>query len=293
MTRRCSLYRVVSPMAVFFLCRLLPFVSLLIALTALGGCASLAPSADRGSDTAPQAAAFAPSAADRSSLRQTADTLRRTPLTGRVMRVDTIDDIRLGPKEVILTFDDGPAGQNTRRILDALDAKGIKATFFMVGEMARNNPALARNVVARGHTVGSHTYGHPNLAAMSHADAVAEIARGERALREAGIADLPFFRFPYLADTTALRGHLAARGIVVVDVDIDSKDYFRISPVRVATRTMRDLRRRGSGIILFHDLHARTATMLPTFLNMLEREGYKVVALQPARGNPALVAAAR
>ncbi|MBO6639816.1 MAG: polysaccharide deacetylase family protein [Roseitalea sp.] len=275
-------------------CRhILSSLCLLIAAAALGGCAALAPNRDRVPDAEPQAAAFAPATADPSSLRETADTLRHTPLTGRVMRVETIEDIRLGPKEVILTFDDGPAGQNTRRILDALDAKGIKATFFMVGEMARNNPALARNVVARGHTVGSHTYGHPNLAAMSHADAVAEIARGERALREAGIPDLPFFRFPYLADTTALRGHLAARGIVVVDVDIDSKDYFRISPVRVATRTMRDLRRRGSGIILFHDLHARTAAMLPTFLNMLEREGYKVVALQPARGNPALVAAAR
>lgn len=271
----------------------LPSFSLLIAVAALGGCASLAPSVDRDAETTAQAVAFAPSASDRSSLRETAGSLRRTALTGRVMRVDTIDDIRLGPKEVILTFDDGPAGQNTRRILDALDAKGIKATFFMVGEMARNNPALARNVIARGHTVGSHTHRHPNLAAMSHADAVAEIARGERALREAGIPDLPFFRFPYLADTPALRGHLAARGIVVVDVDIDSKDYFRISPVRVATRTMRDLRRRGSGIILFHDLHARTASMLPTFLNMLEREGYKVVALQPARGNPALVASAR
>lgn len=280
-------------MAASLLRRFLPSFSLLMAVAALGGCASLAPSADRDAETTAQAVAFAPSASDRSSLRETAGSLRRTALTGRVMRVDTIDDIRLGPKEVILTFDDGPAGQNTRRILDALDAKGIKATFFMVGEMARNNPALARNVIARGHTVGSHTHRHPNLAAMSHADAVAEIARGERALREAGIPDLPFFRFPYLADTPALRGHLAARGIVVVDVDIDSKDYFRISPVRVATRTMRDLRRRGSGIILFHDLHARTASMLPTFLNMLEREGYKVVALQPARGNPALVASAR
>lgn len=235
---------------------------------------------------APQAVAFAPAQVDPRSLRQAAGAARQTPLTGRVLRVDTIDDIQLRPKEVILTFDDGPAGRNTQTILDALDAKGVKATFFMVGQMARARPAQARSVIARGHTVGSHTNRHPNLATMSHASAVAEIARGERALREAGIDDIAFFRFPYLVDTGALRRHLAGRGIVVVDVDIDSKDYFRTSPARVAQRTMDQLRRRGSGIILFHDLHARTAAMLPSFLNMLEREGYTVVALRPARGNP-------
>lgn len=240
-------------------------------------------------------AGFAPGRVDREQNQRTLDTLRRTPLTGRVMRVGTIEDIRLAPGEVILTFDDGPAGGNTRRILDALDDKGVKATFLMVGEMARSRPGLAREVVARGHTVGSHTHGHPNLAAMSHGRAIDEIARGERALREAGIDDVPFFRFPYLADTAALRRHLAERGIVVLDVDIDSKDYFRISPARVASQTMARLRARGSGIILFHDLHARTATMLPSFLNMLEREGYRVVALRPAREGPptAILASSR
>lgn len=270
-------------------------ISVVLVAGVLSGCASLKRPADRDSLAAENAttAGFAPSLVDPDANRRTADRLRRSPLTGREMIVDSIDDIQLGPKEVVLTFDDGPAGKNTQRILEALDAKGIKATFFMVGEMARNNPSLARTVVAQGHTIGSHTYRHPNLAAMSHAQAVAEIARGERALREAGIVDIPFFRFPYLADTTALRQHLADRGVVVVDVDIDSKDYFKISPARVAARTMRQLRQRGSGVILFHDLHARTATMLPSFLNMLQREGYEVVAMKPAFENPALLLASQ
>lgn len=211
-------------------------------------------------------------------------------LAGRTLHVGSIGDIKLNHKEVILTFDDGPIGGRTDSILTTLDRFGVKATFLMVGQQAQSRPALARKVASRGHAVGSHTYGHPNLARMSHARAVAEIEKGERVLREAGL-NPAFFRFPYLADTKALRSHLARRGVIVLDVDIDSKDYFKVGPSAVAERTMRTLRSKGRGIILMHDLHARTASMLPGLLRQMEREGYKVVNLQPTRG--ALVASAR
>jgi peptidoglycan/xylan/chitin deacetylase (PgdA/CDA1 family) len=88
-----------------------------------------------------------------------------------------------------------------------------------------------------------------------------------------------FFRFPYLADSKKLRAGVAMRDLVVMDVDIDSKDYFNVTPVSVMQRTMDLLRKRGRGIILMHDIHRRTAAMLPTLLNRLEKEGYKVVTL--------------
>ena len=78
--------------------------------------------------------------------------------------------------------------------------------------------------------------------AWPHGAALAEIAKGERAIAAAlsgsGHGMAPFFRFPYLADTRALRSALAARGTVVLDVDIDSKDYFRTSSAKVLERTM-------------------------------------------------------
>ena len=268
-----------------FSTRTRPGAGLLCALALLGlsGCASM-PASSTGS-AEPKPAAFAPTRIERP------DETPRGRLAGRTLRVNAIGDIRLANREVILTFDDGPAGNNTKRILDALDRKGVKATFLMVGSMARNNPSLAREVVRRGHSVGSHTYGHPNLARMSFDSAVKEIRRGEAAMRAAGIGDIPFFRFPYLADTGALRRHLAGRGIVVLDVDIDSKDYFKQSPPVIAERTMARLRAKGRGIILMHDLHARTAAMVPDLLERLEREGSKVVALQPARAGPFVAAA--
>lgn len=206
-------------------------------------------------------------------------------LAGRTLTVNAIGDIALAPKEVVLTFDDGPLPRKTPRILDILDEKGVKATFLMVGQMASAYPSLVRQVAARGHTIGSHTYGHPNLRKRSHSAALAEIARGERAIAAAlsgsGYAAAPYFRFPYLADTAALRGALAKRGTVVIDVDIDSKDYYKTTPDRVLARTLSRLDARGRGIILFHDLHARTVAMLPRFLARLEERGYKVVHMAP------------
>src|SRR5690606_14491666 len=81
-------------------------------------------------------------------------------LAGRTLEVATTTDIILKPGEVILTFDDGPRAGKTPAILDALDRYGVKGTFLMLGSAAQANPALAREVALRGHTVGSHTFDH-------------------------------------------------------------------------------------------------------------------------------------
>lgn len=206
-------------------------------------------------------------------------------LAGRTLVVRSIDDIQLRKGEVVLTFDDGPRPATTPRVLAALDSAGVKATFFPVGQMARAYPKLLQDVASRGHTIGHHTDRHAWLSKLSFDAAMSEIVRGERAIAKAlsgsGTEAAPFFRFPYLAHTTALRNALARRGTVVVDVDIDSADYKRSSAATVRQRTMARLRRKGRGVILFHDIHGRTAAMLPGFLNELRAGGYRVVHLVP------------
>lgn len=204
-------------------------------------------------------------------------------LAGRTLEVAATSDIVLRPREVILTFDDGPRAGKTPAILDTLDRHGVKATFLMLGSAAKANPLLARQVVQRGHTVGSHTYDHTNLGSLSRQAAINEIARGEAAISEAlgGEGLSPFFRFPYLSQTGYLRTTLMQGDMVVLDVDIDSKDYHKDSAEMVAARTLERLEARGSGIILFHDIHQRTVDMLPGFLSELEARGYSVVRLVP------------
>jgi peptidoglycan/xylan/chitin deacetylase (PgdA/CDA1 family) len=254
-------------------------------------------------ETGSLASAFAPAKALSSPKKANADDpVALTPaawgrlgnprgLSGRTIEVASISDIKLRDKEVVLTFDDGPMPKKTERILATLDEYGVKATFLMVGEMAKAHPEIARAVVDAGHTIGSHTFRHADLAHLSFDAAVAEIQKGRNAVTSVTHDEADFFRFPYLADNRKLRQWVGTHGMVVMDVQVDSKDYFGVSPAAVATRTMNALRAERRGIILLHDIHNRTAAMLPALLTQLKAEGYKVVQLRHGRGQAPMLTA--
>ena len=71
------------------------------------------------------------------------------------------------PKKVAITFDDGPDPEWTPRILDVLKQYGVKATFFMIGEIAGNNVGLMQRVFREGHEIGNHTFTHPDISEIS------------------------------------------------------------------------------------------------------------------------------
>lgn len=217
----------------------------------------------------------------------------RRGLAGRAIRVSRPSDIILTRGEVVLTFDDGPYPGRTDAILKTLDAYGVKATFFMVGEMAKAHPAAAREVASRGQTIGSHSQDHQNLSSLALDAALDDIEKGRRNVAAATGKPASFFRFPYLAGTSALRDQLAAEGVVEVEPTIDSKDYFPSTPDQVRDRAIAALKRQGSGVVLFHDIHQRTVAMLPAFLDDLKANGFSVVRLVPApsEGDSALIAA--
>ena len=263
-------------------------LSLVLAGMMLGACAkppsqheSLAQTVDTTLTTASIAPATVPAGAQDMPPR----IFSASSLSGRTLAVASSADIVLQPGEVVLTFDDGPRPGKTDKILATLDEFGVKASFLMLGSAAQAQPQLAQQVARRGHTVGSHTFGHVDLETLSRQEALDEIAKGERAvamtLSGGGQTPAPFFRFPYLSQSGFLRTNLMHSGLVVLDVTIDSKDYYRDSPELVAARTLARLDARGSGIILFHDIHQRTVDMLPDFLAELRHRGYSVVRLVP------------
>ena len=192
------------------------------------------------------------------------------------------EDSFLAPDEVVLTFDDGPVPWVTEPILDTLDAFCTKATFFSVGEMALSYPAMTKEVLARGHTVGTHTWSHPNnLKRLSLDKAKDQIERGFAAVALAastGIA--PFFRFPGLNDSDELLAYLQSRNIASFTVDVISNDSFIGSPQRIADRTVKLAVQQNGGILLFHDLKKPTAKALPAILAGLKAKGFKVVHLR-------------
>jgi peptidoglycan-N-acetylglucosamine deacetylase len=184
--------------------------------------------------------------------------------------------------EVVLTFDDGPHPTYTKQILAALKAQCTKATFFNVGEMVKRYPDVAREVQAEGHTIGTHTWSHRNLGALSLDGAKREIESTistENGILPNGVA--PFFRFPYLSDPKRVREYLAGRNIAVFGIDVDSFDYRMHKPDKVVDNVLKGLIKTGGGIILFHDIHEVTAKALPTVLVELKRHGFHVVQLVP------------
>lgn len=209
----------------------------------------------------------------------------QTPAVGRKHFPQTL---ALGPKELVLTFDDGPLPGTTERILTALKSECVRATFFMLGRNAAAHPALAKRVVAEGHTVAHHTYRHPLLSHMNIDRAEAEIEHGIAAVEAAAYGEsgapprTPFFRFPGFASNRALLERLKDRGLAVFGADLWSSDWNPMSPGHQRAQLLQRLAATGGGIVLLHDTQPHTARMLPEFLRELKRRDYRIVHVVPA-----------
>jgi peptidoglycan/xylan/chitin deacetylase (PgdA/CDA1 family) len=187
----------------------------------------------------------------------------------------------LEPGEIVLTFDDGPWPGNTPAVLSALAAQCVKATFFPIGQHATWHPEILRQVVAKDHTIGSHSWSHVNLAKKSLQEGKDEIEKGISAVAlTAGRPIAPFFRFPGLSQTPQLTAYLAERNVGIFSIDVDSLDFKLKNPEKVIASVMTKLDKRGHGIVLMHDFQQSTAVALPTLLLQLKSKGFKVVHLK-------------
>ena len=189
----------------------------------------------------------------------------------------------LEPKEVVLTFDDGPWPANTPAVLKALDDECTKAVFFPIGKHATYHPEILRQVLAAGHTVGAHTWSHANLNGKKITDQIAkdEIEKGFSAVKFAlGSDPAPFFRFPQLEHNPQAMAYLGSRNVAMFSCDLDSFDFRKESnPDKIVNTVMTKLDKLGKGIILMHDFQKNTALALPTLLRRLKAGGYKVVQM--------------
>jgi peptidoglycan/xylan/chitin deacetylase (PgdA/CDA1 family) len=217
---------------------------------------------------------------------------KTTPRVGRKQFPATLP---LRPKELVLTFDDGPWPTTTPKVLDALKRECVLATFFLVGRNAEAHPQIARRELAEGHSLGHHSYAHPLLDRMSFDKAVAEIDRGiaadEFALygRRRNNPTTPFFRFPGFASNQTLLDRLNDRGIVVFGADVWASDWLPMTPEQELHLILGRIEKLDHGIVLLHDTKAQTAKMLPAFLHELKQRGYRIVHVVPAAGSPGAV----
>jgi peptidoglycan/xylan/chitin deacetylase (PgdA/CDA1 family) len=187
----------------------------------------------------------------------------------------------LEPGEVVLTYDDGPWPQRTMAVVDALAAHCTRAIFFPIGKHATYEPGILKQVAARGHSVGSHTWSHQNLQNKPVDEGKREIEKGISAVAWAvGAPVAPFFRFPALRHPPELVSYLGERNIAIFSTDMDSFDFKMRKPEQVRQSVMAKLKKFGKGIVLMHDFQQSTASATADLLNDLKAGGYKIVHMR-------------
>jgi peptidoglycan/xylan/chitin deacetylase (PgdA/CDA1 family) len=208
---------------------------------------------------------------------------REHPRIGAMQYQETLP---LHDHEVVLTFDDGPLPRNSNQVLQILADQCVQATFFTIGNQANANPDGVRKLVTAGHTVGTHTQSHPlGFTRLPIERAQPQIDQGIASVTAAmtdpsGLA--PFFRFPGLERSDVAERYLASRGIQVWSADFLADDWRHISSNQVFDLAIKRLEARGRGIILLHDIQARTVAALPRLLHELKVRGYRIVHVVPA-----------
>lgn len=201
---------------------------------------------------------------------------RNSPIFGRVLtRLP-----RNGRPRVSLTFDDGPNPDATPVILDALRARGVRATFFVLGRHAERWPELVERAVAEGHQVGNHGYFHRRLHFTLPASARDDLVRGRDAIgAAAGVAPAHFraphgFRSPWLSGIARSLGEMTVGwSLGVWDSDLPGTDV-------IVRRTVAGAR--DGSILLLHDGDGRnprgdrmqTATAVGPIVDALAEAGY-------------------
>ena len=162
------------------------------------------------------------------------------------------------PRELALTFDDGPNDRYTQEVLEKLAIAGVRATFFMVGSYARQLPWLVRQVAEAGHDIGNHSMTHRNLLYLSSAAMREDLRAGSAVLEDTTGQPVRFFRPPYGKRRPAVMRVARELGMETVMWNSMGFDWRPSQPpkqiMKSVERGIRANRKAGRGsTILLHD----------------------------------------
>ncbi|MFS0782798.1 polysaccharide deacetylase family protein [Bacillus sp. 1P06AnD] len=177
-------------------------------------------------------------------------------------------------KVIALTFDDGPHKTRTPQVLDTLKKYNAKATFFVLGEMAKLQPELVKRAAAEGHEIGSHTWSHVFLPKLSYEDLLQQIYKTSEVITKTIGHPPTVLRPPYGAYNDQLK---EALNVPIVNWNVDTLDW----KIRNSQNIKRIVNQNaGSGsIVLMHDIQQATVEALDGILNTLKQQGYRFVTV--------------
>ena len=182
---------------------------------------------------------------------------------------------------IALTFDDGPS-THTARLLDALYARNVSATFFVLGQQVTAYPKVAARIVNEGHEIASHTYRHPDLANMSSAAIRDELSLCRSAILRATGVDPTLLRPPYGSHSKAVQAVAAEFGYPLILWSVDTRDWESRNVDAILGHFVDGYGRvkiRDGDIILMHDIYSTTIDAAIRAIDILLAEGFNFVTV--------------
>lgn len=177
-------------------------------------------------------------------------------------------------KKIAITFDDGPHPFYTPQLLDGLHKRGIRATFFLTGEAAEQNPEIVQRMHEEGHLIGNHTYSHLQLSAQNTEQYKQELVRTNEILRNLTGEEIPYVRPPYGSWNKQFEKEL---NMIPVLWTIDPLDWCSGDAECVRQRVCE--KAEENAIILLHDQYKSSVTAAFGIIDTLSKEGYEFVTV--------------
>lgn len=180
-------------------------------------------------------------------------------------------------KCVALTFDDGP-GPDTPKLLDTLKAENVPATFLLVGKSVATYPDTVTREFQEGHSLGVHTWNHPQLTKLPDDKIVKEITSTADAIKKAAPdAQVNFTRPPYGAFNPRVISVLKSLNQATVIWDVDTLDWKHRDPNAVLKQIQQQTK--PGSIILMHDIHPTSIQAVPEIIKYLRSQGFTMVTV--------------
>ena len=187
----------------------------------------------------------------------------------------TIQASTAQPRQVALTFDDGPHQTCTPALLDGLKQRGVKATFFLMGENIAGKESLVQRMQEEGHLIGNHSYRHIQMTKEEAEQACAEIEQTETLIQDITGRRPEYLRPPYGAWNEQLECRV---NLTTVLWNVDSLDWKLQNTEQIVRRVEKDVK--NGDIILMHDILPTSVEAALRIGDDLQKQGYEFVTVE-------------
>lgn len=174
---------------------------------------------------------------------------------------------------IALTFDDGPSGAITEKLLDGLAARNVKATFFLCGYRIEKFPEIAQRMAEEGHELGLHSNRHDYMQHMTKEEALDDLAECQSILTESTGVSARLFRPPGGLYSQALLAASRELGLSVVFWSVDPHDWDKEKSAQVLPYLLSHAS--AGDIVLMHDLTEHSVSAALSFIDTMYAKGYE------------------